>query len=140
MLGWWRKSPTIMSTSNNAGAAYPPEELAKLGPGAELDRLVHTVVFKLPLPKGKRKVPPYSLDACHLVPLFGHLCLGCGRSQPGDTFYSEERPYWAGHAGYDAVFVASTLPLALAKAAVHVAQMTEKQPTQAAESVEDAVE
>lgn len=114
------------ATSSQATLAYPPEVIAKLGPGSELDRLVHTLVFKQPV-TGKRKVPSYSLKPELLVPAFGHLPLGMGRSQPGDNFYSDERPYWAGHTGFDAIFTANSLALAGCKALVFIAQVVDKQ-------------
>lgn len=111
--------------SSEQTLAYPPEDLAKLGPGSELDKLVHTMVFKLPV-DGKKRIPNYSGDARLIIPAFGHLPLGMGRSQYGDTFYSDDRPYWAGHAGYDAIFVASSLSIAACKAAVYIAQLVDK--------------
>lgn len=116
-----------MAENKQETVAYPPEELVKLGPGSELDRLVHTIVFKQPI-VGRRKIPAYSQDAALIVPALGHLPLGMGRSQPGDTFYSDDRPYWAGHAGYDAIFVASSLAIAACKAAVYLAQVLERKP------------
>lgn len=103
--------------------AYPPETLAKLGPGTELDRIVHTIVFKKE-PKGK--IPKYSEDAKLIIPAMGHLPMGMGRAQDGDAFYSSDRPYWAGHTGYDVVFTSTTLALAACKAAVYIAQIVDR--------------
>lgn len=117
---------TMTQTANGTPLAYPPEDLAKLGPGMELDRLVHTIVFKQEA-KGKRRIPKYSEDTKLLLPVLGHLPIAFGRSMLGDAFYSEDRPYWAGHAGFDAIFTSSSLPLAASKAAVYIAQMWDRQ-------------
>lgn len=121
-----------MSSTSEQSLRYPPEELAKIGPGSELDRLVHTEVFKLPA-DGKKKIPGYSADAKLIIPAIGHLPIGMGRSQYGDAFYSDDRPYWAGHAGYDAIFTSSSLAIAACKAAVYLAQMVDKKKPDAAE-------
>ncbi len=121
----------MVESNQSQPLAYPPEYLAKLGPGTELDKLVHSVVFKKKLTAARP--PKYSQNLALLLPAMELYPFGVGRSQPGDVFYSDERQYWAGHVDYEAVFTSSSPALAAAKAVVFLAQLIDNKPKQPTE-------
>lgn len=70
----------------------PLDTIAALRPGPELDRLVHTIVLRLP-EESRNDLPCYSETTGALVVL-GVVPIEVGRYSESDPEFTHERPYY----------------------------------------------